>query len=96
MAYAETLGKGFATDLEPQDPVSEKERTRMAAIYKIQQNRNPFIDYPELVEFIWGNKQGQPWSAVGGEYPTFHCLCQDQKLILERLFLESTQQLHFV
>ena len=52
-----------------QDPVSEKERTRMAAIYKIQQNRNPFIDYPELVEFIWGNKQGQPWSATGGEYP---------------------------
>ena len=52
-----------------QDPVSEKERTRMAAIYKIQQNRNPFIDYPELVEFICGNKQGQPWSATGGEYP---------------------------
>lgn len=65
--------KPWAKDLlltwSRQDPVSEKERTRMAAIYKIQQNRNPFIDYPELVEFIWGNKQGQPWSAVGGEYP---------------------------
>ena len=65
--------KPWAKDLlltwSRQDPVCEKERTRMAAIYKIQQNRNPFIDYPELVEFIWGNKQGQPWSATGGEYP---------------------------
>jgi len=64
-----TWAKDLLLTWSRQDPVSEKERTRMAAIYKIQQNRNPFIDYPELVEFIWGNKQGQPWSAIGGEYP---------------------------
>ena len=41
------------------DPVSEKELKRNNAIYAHQKNRNPFIDYPELVEYIWGNKKGQ-------------------------------------
>ncbi len=52
-----------------QDPVSEKERKRLAEIYKLQRNRNPFIDYPELVEHLWGNRVGQPWNAEGGDYP---------------------------
>ena len=41
------------------DPVSEKEKARAIEVNKIQGNRNPFIDYPELVEFIWGNRQGE-------------------------------------
>lgn len=41
------------------DPVSEKELARAIEVNKIQGNRNPFIDYPELAEYIWGNKQGQ-------------------------------------
>jgi len=40
------------------DPVSDKERCRADRISDIQHNRNPFIDYPELVEYIWGNKKG--------------------------------------
>ena len=36
------------------DPVSEKETTRNNAVYAIQNNRNPFIDYPGLEEYIWG------------------------------------------
>lgn len=50
------------------DPVSEKEKIRNEAIfgntkyntgaYK-QGNRNPFIDYPCLAEYIWGNKKGE-------------------------------------
>ena len=43
------------------DPVSEKEIKRNEAIYGIQGNRNPFIDHPELAEYIWGNKQSAPW-----------------------------------
>ena len=42
-----------------QDPVSDKEVDRNQAVYGIQKNRNPFIDYPELAEYIWGNKVGQ-------------------------------------
>ncbi|MCM1378032.1 MAG: endonuclease [Prevotella sp.] len=39
-----------------EDPVDEKERSRQEAIYGIQGNRNPFIDMPELAEYIWGEK----------------------------------------
>ena len=41
------------------DPVSEKEKARAIEVNKIQGNRNPFIDYPELAEYIWGIKMGQ-------------------------------------
>lgn len=41
-----------------QDPVSEKETKRMDAVSVFQHNRNPYIDYPELAEYIWGNKKG--------------------------------------
>jgi endonuclease I len=37
------------------DPVSTKETNRNNAVYAIQQNRNPFIDYPEFVAAIWGD-----------------------------------------
>ena len=52
-----------------QDPVSEKELIRNEVIYGnttyhkgnttnyAQKNRNPFIDYPDLVEYIWGDKK---------------------------------------
>ncbi|MEG1685809.1 MAG: endonuclease, partial [Bacteroides sp.] len=49
-----------------QDPISKKETDRNNAVYEFQHNRNPFIDYPELVEYIWGNKKGQNW-IPGGE-----------------------------
>jgi len=42
------------------DPVSPKELHRAIEVNKIQGNRNPFIDYPDLVEYIWGDKQGTP------------------------------------
>ena len=42
-----------------EDPVSEKEINRNEAVYAHQHNRNPFIDYPELVEHIWGNKKSE-------------------------------------
>ena len=37
-----------------QDPVSLKEVRRNEEVSKIQGNRNPFIDYPQLVEYVWG------------------------------------------
>lgn len=44
------------------DPVSQKEMDRNNAIYTYQKNRNPFIDHPELAEYIWGNKVGTNWT----------------------------------
>jgi hypothetical protein len=38
------------------DPVSDKERARNEAIYtNFQHNRNPFIDFPSLAEYVWGD-----------------------------------------
>ncbi|MFV0392365.1 MAG: endonuclease [Paludibacteraceae bacterium] len=52
-----------------QDPVSQKERDRNNAIYVHQRNRNPFIDHPELAEYIWGNKMGTAWTISGSTNP---------------------------
>jgi len=41
-----------------EDPVSDKEVARNEAVYKIQNNRNPFIDNPSLAEYIWGDRYG--------------------------------------
>jgi len=53
-----------------QDPVSRKEIDRNNAVEAFQKNRNPFIDYPELAEFVWGINKGQVWMPGGGSYPT--------------------------
>ena len=44
------------------DPVSEKEVNRNNAVDKIQKNRNPFIDYPGLEQYIWGDKMDVAFS----------------------------------
>ncbi len=47
------------------DPVSEKEKMRNQTIYdRFQHNRNPYIDHPELVEYIWGDSIGSAWNSV--------------------------------
>ena len=39
-----------------QDPVSQKEILRNDAVEVSQGNRNPFVDFPELAEYIWGTR----------------------------------------
>ena len=41
-------------DWARQDPVDEIEKQRNDVIYCIQGNRNPFVDLPQLEEYIWG------------------------------------------
>lgn len=45
------------------DPVSDKERSRNEAVYSEQNNRNPFVDCPELAEYIWGTRQHVAWTG---------------------------------
>lgn len=45
------------------DAPDDFEMHRNNVVYTWQYNRNPFIDHPKLVEYIWGNKQGKLWSA---------------------------------
>ena len=51
------------------DPVSEKEINRNNAVYGIQKNRNPFIDYPGLEQYIWGTATDKAFSYDHYEEP---------------------------
>jgi len=44
------------------DPPDDYEMNRNNIIFDWQKNRNPFIDHPALVEYIWGNEVGQVWN----------------------------------
>ena len=46
-----------------QDPADDFEMNRNNYIYTWQVNRNPFIDYPQLANYIWGTNAGQTWFA---------------------------------
>ena len=53
------------------DPVSaDKETPRNIAVYGIQGNRNPFIDYPGLEEYIWGALKDFAFSYDNYQSPT--------------------------
>lgn len=51
------------------DPVSQKELDRNDMVYSIQNNRNPFIDRPELAEYLWGDKVGQEFKLTSSDVP---------------------------
>jgi len=44
------------------DPVDDFEINRNEIIYGFQENRNPFIDHPNLVGFLWGENIGENWN----------------------------------
>ena len=43
------------------DPVDDFEKNRNNIIYNWQNNRNPLIDLPEIVNYIWGENYGEVW-----------------------------------
>lgn len=66
-----------------QDPVSDWEICRNERVCHEQHNRNPFIDYPQLADYIWGDKKTEPFRLAeakingdatstggGGYFPT--------------------------
>lgn len=66
MGYLSTI-----LDWHRNDPPDDFEMNRNNIIYNWQFNRNPLIDKPDLVEYIWGNMVGQVWSnslSVADEY----------------------------
>ena len=49
-----------------EDPVDDKEINRNNAVYNIQRNRNPFVDYPDFAPMIWD----PTWDGVEDQYLT--------------------------
>ena len=49
------------------DPVDDVELARNEAAYNIQGNRNPYVDYPGLEDYIWGDKVEELFSYDGSD-----------------------------
>lgn len=49
-------------DWHRNDPPDDFEMNRNNIVYNWQFNRNPFIDQPDLVEYIWGVNVGDVWN----------------------------------
>ena len=49
-------------DWHRNDPPDDFEMNRNNVVYEWQINRNPFIDQPDLVEYIWGDNVGDTWT----------------------------------
>lgn len=64
--YSDTVGElgdlSTILDWHRNDPPDDFEMNRNNIIYNWQFNRNPFIDQPDLVEYIWGSMVGEEWS----------------------------------
>lgn len=58
------------------DPVSQKEINRNDSVYTLQHNRNPFIDYPQFADCIWGTGDCSSMSVAG--IPAPHILIYPQ------------------
>lgn len=47
-----------------QDPVSDIEITRNNSVSSIQGNRNPYVDFPNLPEYVWGDSIAVPFNPL--------------------------------
>lgn len=60
--------KKWATDLYRKwakaDKVSEIESTRNNNVQWMQGNRNPYVDYPNLAEYVWGDSINKPFNPL--------------------------------
>jgi len=65
--YPSTDPQGKLGDLETliqwnqMDPPDDFEMNRNNVVYTWQRNRNPFIDYPDLIDYLWGDHAGETW-----------------------------------
>ena len=53
-----------------QDPIDDVEIARNIAVEEEQGNRNPFVDYPGLEDYIWGDKKNVAFSYDHYEGPS--------------------------
>ena len=63
------LSAATLLDWHRSDPPDNLERERNNAIGAIQGNRNPFVDSPELAEYLWGVHKGEIYSIQGEKTP---------------------------
>ncbi|PLW92851.1 MAG: endonuclease I [Marinilabiliales bacterium] len=60
------------------DPVSDKERDRNNAVYNAQHNRNPFVDMPHWVYYIWSPTAGMDVAEIQPSLKTYPVPAKDK------------------
>lgn len=81
-----------------EDPVDDMERKRNEAVYGIQNNRNPFVDFEGLEQYIWGTYQNVAFSAsnyvnpYGGDTPALQTPTASFALASKTLEVGDTYQ----
>jgi endonuclease I len=81
-------------DWTRQDPISAKEIARNNIIYSIQGNRNPYIDYPLMAEYVWGNRIYMPFTENGiVSYPYLSYPNINDTVIGQQIYLQQTGEL---
>ena len=74
------------------DPRDDFEMNRNNYIYTWQMNRNPFIDHPSLVSYIFGANFGQPWSStLSSQTPITNKVAVYPNPASEYLFVEGLE-----
>ena len=65
------------------DPVDDFERNRNDVIYSYQDNRNPFIDHPNLVDYLWGNLEQMNWTLSND------LQLENSNIVYQTLFIQA-------
>lgn len=74
-------------DWHRNDPPDDYEMNRNNVVYEWQFNRNPFIDQPDLAEYIWGTNMGETW---------MNSLSVDDAALIKIKLYPNPSQGHFV
>lgn len=78
-----------------QDPVSVKEINRNNEVYKIQGNRNPFIDFPDMADYVWGDLTYKPFTYNGiVDYPYLQFPSQLDTLAFGKVYSQQSKVEH--
>ncbi|MFD0861857.1 endonuclease [Sungkyunkwania multivorans] len=74
------------------DPPDDYEMNRNNVVYTWQFNRNPFIDQPDLAEYIWGNQVGNTWmNTLSIEESEFSNIEVFPNPVREKLFIKGLE-----
>ena len=77
---------------DPVDQPIAKETPRNEEVAKIQKNRNPFIDFPGLEEYIWGSYKDVAFSYNNYQQPTAITTIRTERTMQENVMYNMAGQ----